>query len=368
MNQDSEQQRPDSDGQPESEAPDYRRPWWWRRLVDFAVDLTPERRREVIEELLPEGAALKNYLYRFAFLQSLSVLIALFGLIANSAAVIIGAMLVAPLMRPVLGIAATLVTGRPVRRGASFLIVAVASGGSVFLAWAVTKLMPLQFMTSLPSEMLARTAPTLLDLGIALAAGAAGAYALVRREVSDALPGVAVAVALVPPLTTVGATLALDRPDLSSGALLLYLTNLTAIILIGAVVFILTGFAPQAQVIQAERQIRSGIVIASVAVLAVSVPLGLHTFGEIRDQRDDDVARGVVRSWLQGTDLQVTRISVSRTEGFFTNNEEQITVDVTGPDRPPETEPLARKLAQEFENPVEVRVRWTKRLEESARG
>ena len=100
-----------------------------------------------------------------------------------------------------------------------------------------------------------------------------------RREVSDALPGVAVAVALVPPLATVGATFALGRPDLSWGALLLYLTNLAAIVLVGAVVFILTGFVPRAQIIRAEQRIRAGMLTAGVAVLAVSVPLGVHSWG-----------------------------------------------------------------------------------------
>lgn len=367
MSQGTEQNQPNPEDQNEGEQSTPQRPWWWRRLVDLAVDLTPERRQEVIEELLPEGPALRNYLYRFAVLQSLSVLIALFGLITNSAAVIIGAMLVAPLMRPVLGIAATLVTGRPVRQGASFLLVAVASAGSVFLAWAATAIMPLEFL-SIPDEMLARTEPTLLDLGIALAAGAAGAYALIRREVSDALPGVAVAVALVPPLTTVGATLALGRPDLSVGALLLYLTNLTAIILIGAVVFILTGFAPRAQIIQAERRIMVGIVIASVAVLVVAVPLGLHTYGEIRDQRDDKVAQEVVDDWLDNTNLQASQINVSRPEGLLAGDEERITVDVAGPKQPPAVGPLARKMERELGNPVEVKVRWTERIETSARG
>ncbi|MGI9048502.1 MAG: hypothetical protein ACR2GU_03850, partial [Rubrobacteraceae bacterium] len=73
---------------------------WLDWLVDRAVNLTPERRREVTDYLFPEGPAFRSYLYRFAILQSLSVLIAVFGLISNSTAVVIGAMLVAPLMRP----------------------------------------------------------------------------------------------------------------------------------------------------------------------------------------------------------------------------------------------------------------------------
>lgn len=328
----------------------------WRRLVDLAVDLTPERREEVREELFPEGPALKSYLYRFAVLQSLAVLIALFGLLANSAAVVIGAMLVAPLMRPVLSVAATLVMGLPIRQAVSFAIVIVASAGSIFLAWAITALIPLN-ETHIPGEILARTEPTLLDLGIALAAGAAGAYALVRREVSDALPGVAVAVALVPPLATVGATLALGRPDLSWGALLLYLTNLAAIVLIGALVFILTGFVPRARIIRSEQRIRTGVITASVAVLAVSVPLGLHSYGEFRENNRIDVSAEAVDAWAEGTRLQSTGVSVEKS---------RITVDVAGPEEPPSVEPLAEDLAERFSSPVELEVRWTERREISA--
>ncbi len=330
----------------------------WRRIVDLAVDLTPERRKEVREELFPEGPELRSYLYRFTVLQSLAVLIALFGLLANSAAVVIGAMLVAPLMRPVLSVAATLVMGLPVRQAVSFTIVLVASAGSVILAWAVTELMPLSEI-HIPDEILARTGPTLLDLGIALAAGAAGAYALVRREVSDALPGVAVAVALVPPLATVGATLAFGRPDLAWGALLLYLTNLAAIVLIGAIVFILTGFVPRAQVIQDEQRIRAGVITASVIVLAVSVPLGIHSWGEIRENKEVEVSSEQVETWLGGTELQSTGVSV---------DDDRVTVNVAGPDEPPSAGPLANAIAEQFGNPVEVEVRWTERRDTSVEG
>ncbi len=114
---------------------------WLNWLVDRAVNLTPERRQEVTGELLSEGPALRSYLYRFAVLQSLAVLIATFGLISDSTAVVIGAMLVAPLMKPVLAVAAAMVSGWPKRQGAFFTVVAVTSAGSVFLAWATTKLL-----------------------------------------------------------------------------------------------------------------------------------------------------------------------------------------------------------------------------------
>lgn len=129
---------------------------WLDWLVGRAVNLTSDRRQEVVDELFPEGPAFRSYLYRFAVLQSLSVLIATFGLISDSTAVVIGAMLVAPLMRPVLAAGAAMVSGWPVRQGTFFTVVVAASAGSVFLAWATTELL-LPDSTPISAEILART-------------------------------------------------------------------------------------------------------------------------------------------------------------------------------------------------------------------
>ncbi|MGB3682529.1 MAG: DUF389 domain-containing protein [Rubrobacteraceae bacterium] len=329
---------------------------WLGWLVNKAVNLTPERRREVTGDLFPEGSELRSYLYRFAILQSLSVLIATFGLISNSTAVVIGAMLVAPLMNPVLAVGAAMVSGWPVRQGTFFTVVVAASAGSMFLAWATTELL-LPDSTPISAEILARTSPTLIDVGIALAAGAAGAYATVRKEVGGALPGVAVAVALVPPLATVGVTFALGRTDLAWGALLLYLTNLAGIVLIGALVFLLTGFAPKLQVIGEERRIKVGIIMAAVAVLAVSIPLGIQSWTGIKTNQATGVASERVQAWLKDTGLQETSIEVDG---------ELVVVDIVGAEKPPPPGPLAEDLAKELGNAVEVNVQWTKQLETSA--
>ena len=148
------------------------------------------------------------------------------GLLLNSPAVIIGAMLVAPLMSAIVGL------GLGVVEGDSHLLVAAA--------WATFRGMILAILigvflglvipdASATPEIMARTRPSVLDLGVALASGAAGAYALCRKNVSAGLAGVAIAAALVPPLTTVGIGVALGRGDIAGGALLLLLTNLIAI-------------------------------------------------------------------------------------------------------------------------------------------
>lgn len=130
--------------------------------------------------------------------------------------IVIGAMLLAPLMTPVLALAVALVMAWPRRAARASLLVVAASVGSVLLAWAVALLMPHSHVV-VPYELLSRTRPTLLDLVVALAAGAAGGYALVREEVGTSLPGVAVAVALLPPLAVAGASLELCRSDLALG-------------------------------------------------------------------------------------------------------------------------------------------------------
>ena len=213
--------------------------WWERRRVE------PDERDRILGQLFYEKERRRPYLYRFALLQSASVVIASIGIAADSPAIVIGAMLLSPLMTPVLSVAAAATMIWPKRAAKSIGLVVLASLGSMLLAWAVAALTPELEVGLLPNELLARTRPTLFDLAVALAAGTAGGYAMVREEVGSALPGVAVAVALVPPLAVVGAALDLGRSDLAVGAGLLYLTNLTAIVLAGGVVFRRPGSSPR---------------------------------------------------------------------------------------------------------------------------
>ena len=119
------------------------------------------------------------------------------------------------------------------------------------------------------SQIVSRSLPTVLDLVIAVAAGAAGAYALSRPDVSDALPGVAVAISLVPPLSVVGITWSQGAWDESFGALLLFATNMCAILVVGGVTFILTGVTPVRRVAENQRRIRASL--AGLAALATIV-------------------------------------------------------------------------------------------------
>ncbi len=170
-----------------------------------------------------------------------SCVIATLGLLSNSAAVIIGAMIVAPLMLPIRGLAFGALEGNVVLLRLSSTALAVGTLLAVFVAWFLGSLVGLpEFGT----EVLSRSKPTLLDLGIAVAAGGISGFAKVEPKVSSSLAGTAIAVALMPPVCVIGLSLSQADWSLSLGATLLYLTNLLGITLSCMLTFVITGCTP----------------------------------------------------------------------------------------------------------------------------
>lgn len=197
-------------------------------------EISPERKNAILESIGDISSARKSYFLMLI----LSAVIATYGLLANSTAVVIGAMLVAPLMGPIFGIALGLSIGDSglLRKAASSEVLGVLLGIAVatcigFLPWRM----------EFGAEITARVQPTLYDLIIALASGLAGAYALVDEKVSPSLPGVAIATSLVPPLATCGLCLSAGKWQFALGAFLLFFANFLAIELAAAFVFILSG-------------------------------------------------------------------------------------------------------------------------------
>ena len=175
------------------------------------AELSPDERREVLEDLFVFGSENQQpFLVRMGVLLLLSTIIATAGLISDSAAVVIGAMLVAPMMNPVMAAAGAVVMGWSRRFYGSIWLVLSMGVGAVFLSSLITLISP--EIVFIPEQVLARTRPTYYDLLIALAAGSAGAYTITRKE-SGAIPGVAVAVALLPPLASAGVLLVAGEPE-----------------------------------------------------------------------------------------------------------------------------------------------------------
>ena len=211
---------------------------WWRRTTRL---IDAERRGEVHVQL--RNASRPSF--DFFLLVILSCIIATQGLLVDSAAIIIGAMLVAPLMSPIIGLGLSSLSGddRMLRDATAALIrgALLAILISFILAW-INRYLPLIVMQELPNEVISRTKPSPIDLGIALAGGAAAAFALAMPHISAALPGVAIATALMPPLCTIGIGLAMGRMDVAGGAFLLFLTNTVSIAFAASIVFFSLGF------------------------------------------------------------------------------------------------------------------------------
>ncbi len=307
-------------------------------------------RRRVIDDLFHEGPRARPFVSRFSALMSLSIAIAALGILSDSTAVVIGAMLVAPLMGPVLGVAAAVVMGWPRRIFRQSMLVIAGAGLAVGMAAIISLVVP-GATRPLPGELIARTSPNLLDLGIALAAGAAGAYGQVRRQASNALPGVAVAVALVPPLAVVGVTLQLTEWQLALGAFLLFLINVAGIVASAALTFIAAGFVPGRRLLSGNTSIASGLRWASVAVIIVVLPMQFGR-GSVLPATDQTAqAVELVEDYVddKSASTEVVNVTVDVEEGVT-----DIEVVVTSSGSTPPVTALAAYLAEQLNTPIDL--------------
>lgn len=286
----------------------------------------------------------------FFIMMGLASAIATFGLLQSSAAVIIGAMLVAPLMLPLLalGLAAAEGDARLLRvaMGSMARGAALAVGVSLL----VTHLAPGSIETP---EILARAHPTALDLGIAVCAGAAGAYAIGRSAVGAALPGVAIAAALVPPLSVVGIGVGLEDWQLAGAALLLFAVNLLAISAAGGLTFVLLGFSPDPDHAVRLRFFNRALLVSVFAVFVMAVPLVWHTSDSLRSEHlENAVASALDRSVSRVPDLRWQRFEVARTAQRGLD----VTVEVArvGPVTPADAAAVEAAMSEALERPVHL--------------
>jgi uncharacterized hydrophobic protein (TIGR00271 family) len=308
-----------------------------------------------LDDLFPEGAAFRRSLQTFVVLLALAALIASFGLYQDSVASIIGAMVVAPLGGAIMAFAGALVTGRS--RWQAITFVQVSLGGLMVVAIGYLVSSIIQDPLTLTPSLEARTSPGLLDLGVALAAGAAGAWVAVRRTGTDALPGVAIAVSLVPPLATVGICLELGRASDAGGALLLFLTNFSAIVVVACIVFVLSGAAPSREMLRERHQLRNRFSAAVISLVIVATPLAWNSARSVESTLRATAGAPLVRAWIGTRDLRVTAWSI---EGA------NVSIDLTGTQPPADAGPLAAALAAKFGVPVELQVTYSPVTEQHA--
>ena len=315
-------------------------------------DLSSEERTHLDNTVFLFRVDRKGRLWRFAVFMALATAIATFGIATDSTAVVIGAMLIAPLMAPILGVSAGLINGRVRSAGLSGLIALGGIVGTVALAWLLSAMIPNLASVIANGQVTSRTSPNLLDLAIAIAAGAAGAYGVSRIAGSDALPGVAVSIALVPPLAVVGITLRAGDLSGAAGASLLFLTNLFSIVLMAGLVFLLVGYGEWSLLYTRKDRIRTSFAIVALGALLISVPLALTGQAILGSAADLRSAGDAVDTWLgDDSPYRVSEISV---------DDDTVNVQLVGPGTPPppSSADLSSIAEDDLGRPVTIRVAW----------
>lgn len=313
------------------------------------VGFDPHYLQKFQDKLFVTGPATRRRLLNFYVLLLLATVIATFGLFTNSPATVIGAMIVAPLMQPIMATAAAVIMGRLANALGALALVASGIVSVILLSWALTFLLPdilISFETN--GELASRISPGLVALLTALASGAAGAFIATREEIADSLAGVAIAISLVPPLSVVGIALAQGRWDAALGAFLLFLTNFLAILLAGGAVFLLLGLGRLANSWSNKTTQRAGLALIGLATVLVAVPLTVTSTKSIQAAMDDQTAEVVVNEWLGDASTDYVSSDVRGNA---------VIVYITGAPGARPVQPLADRLAAELKRPVVVNLR-----------
>ncbi len=250
---------------------------WWRLHVSGSVD-----HEAVVDRIVDES----GWSPRFAFMTLMSAGIAVLGLLLSSPAVVIGAMLISPLMGPIMGLGFSLALFdfAEMRRSVTALLLATA------LAIGFTAIIVLcSPLKSATAEILARTRPNLFDLLVALFSALAGAFALIRGR-GETIVGVAIATALMPPLATVGYGLATMNMAIAGGAFALFATNFFTIALSATIMARLYGFASRLSAQQGWLQ----TILLFAAFVLMAVPLGVSLNQIAREAVITSQARSVL--------------------------------------------------------------------------
>ena len=301
------------------------------------------------EKLFFEGDDQARKLSAFWTLLLLAAAIASAGVVSDATATVIGAMIVAPLMTPILGIvlAVTIGDGRNLAISAALVLTGALAVIAVGYGFGLLAEVPVDAARS--SQVAGRVNPSLIDLAAAIATGAVGAFAVVRSDVSDTLPGVAIAISLVPPLAVVGLTLEAGAQDEAVGALLLFLTNVSAILVTGVLVMALYRVRTAALESAARPPLgrRAAIAVIVAFVVVIAVPLAGSTARIVDERLTTATVTDVATSWAEAAGWEIVTVT-TRPEG--------VVVRALGPMPAPDPDELRKNLDAEGLAEVDVRL------------
>jgi uncharacterized hydrophobic protein (TIGR00271 family) len=324
------------------------------------LSFDPHYLQDFEAKVFMEGAKVRQRLTNFFVLLLLSTVIATYGVLSDSTATVIGAMIVAPLMGPIMATTAAVVMGSFQRSLRSLALVIVGVVSVILFSVLLTLLVPtvsISFTNN--GEITSRISPGLYALLTALGAGAAGAYITAKAEIADAMGGVAIAISLVPPLCVVGISISQGNWAAAAGSLLLFLTNLFAILLAGGIVFFWLGLGRLPLAEEQTRIRRRSFTVIAIGTLIIAIPLTLSAYRSVVDSIADNKATTIVQSWLEGTPNQVLGVNV---------DDRQVSVSVEGEGGLQPVGLLANKLTVALKHPVTVHLRVISTRHEIAEG
>jgi len=259
-----------------------------------------------------EGPNLGRRLSRFWILLVLASIIASAGVVADSTATVIGAMIVAPLMTPILGTTLAVILADRANLIRSVVLVVSGAAAAIAIGYLMGMFVLGDVVAATNGQVAGRVSPSVVDLVAALATGVVGSVALARPDISDTLPGVAIAISLVPPLTVVGLTAEAGAWDESWGALLLFATNVAAILVTGIVVMAVYRVHRRVPA-EAEPAVsrKGAIAVIVVFLVVVGVPLTASTVQITRGVQRESTVRQLVEDWAEPLGWTVLSVTVS---------------------------------------------------------
>ncbi len=284
---------------------------------------------------------------RFGLLLVLSAIIASGGIIVDSTATVIGAMIVAPLGVPIMGVALATVVSSAARLTAAIAgVVGGALGAALIGALMAALFVPETSDVLTNPQVAGRITPSVVDMVVALAVGVVAAVGMMRRDLSDVLPGVAIAISLVPPMCVVGITASETEWAAAAKALTLFATNVVAMIAAGILTFAAAKYATADSALRSLNS-RRVTTMVGIALIALLIPLGVQSVEYQRLSRSQVAANEATQQWLAGTGWELEYANVSGNA---------IAVRILGTGQPPPVESLMSLLDASVASAYEVTV------------
>lgn len=289
-------------------------------------------------QLFFEGDDVGRRLSRFWLLLPLSAVIASAGVVGDSTATVIGAMIVAPLMIPIVGTVLAVVLADRDNLVRSLLLLAAGAAAVIAIGYLMGLVVETPVAEATNGQVAARVSPRLIDLIAALATGAVASIALARDDISDTLPGVAIAISLVPPLAVVGLTLEAGERDQALGALLLFVTNVSAILATGLAVMSAFHVARHATTADGVRRTVSqrratAAIVGSLVVICV--PLAATSARLTSERANEAEISRIADEWCDDHGWQLVSVATEP---------DGVKIRATGKPPQPDTADLAQEL------------------------